>query len=344
MSGPSAGARRGREPEAGRCTLDSTLVTSDETGSHPERDGTAAPAADDRAAGPLAADAEPAPAKRKHLPVWQESIILLAVALGLAILIKALFVQAFYIPSESMEPGLVKNDRILVQKVSYWFGRTPQRGDVVVFQDPDQWLGPADAQAPTGLASVLSKIGLYPTGGHLVKRVVGVEGDVIECCDDQGRILVNGEPVDESDYLASDPGACNAPIDSSMTARGTAFARPCAWRIGPIPSGKLFVLGDNRGNSADSRAHMCGPEEDPCTKSPWVATDLVVGKVFSLIWPRDRWRWITRPEVFSDVPDSPPAELLDEVEKGEAPRPAAGAGDGDRDEAQAAGRAGLPGS
>ncbi len=83
---------------------------------------------------------EDASRKKRHLPVWQETLLLLAVAVVLAVVIKALFVQAFYIPSESMEPGLVKNDRILVQKVSYWFGGTPERGDVVVFKDPDNWL------------------------------------------------------------------------------------------------------------------------------------------------------------------------------------------------------------
>ena len=133
--------------------------------------------------------------------MWQESILLLGIALVLAIVIKTFFVQAFYIPSESMEPGLIRNDRILVQKVSYWFGGDPSRGDVVVFEDPGGWLT-GEEPKPTGLASLLSKVGLYPTGGHLVKRVIGTEGDVIECCDDEGRILVNGEPIDESKYIA----------------------------------------------------------------------------------------------------------------------------------------------
>lgn len=252
---------------------------------------------------------------RKHLPVWQESLLLLAVALGLAVFIKAFFVQAFYIPSESMEPGLVKNDRILVQKVSYWFGGAPQRGDVVVFEDPGQWLGPTDTQAPQGLTNLLSKIGLYPTGGHLVKRVVGTEGDVVVCCDEQGRIAVNGKAVDESAYLGPDPGSCNAQLDDWVTQRRSALARPCSWTIGPIPEGKLLVLGDNRGHSADSRAHLCSPEEDPCTQSPWVDADLVVGKVFTLIWPRDRWRWVSRPEVFEDIPASPPADVLERAEE-----------------------------
>ncbi|WP_435771167.1 signal peptidase I [Nocardioides sp. SYSU DS0651] len=263
---------------------------------------------------------------RKHLPVWQETILLLAVALGLAVLIKAVFVQAFYIPSESMEPGLVKNDRILVQKVSYWFGKQPQRGDVVVFEDPGQWLTPTDTAGPTGFANLLSKVGLYPTGGHLVKRVIGTEGDVVVCCDKEGRLEVNGEAVEEAGYLGPDPGACNAPVDDWITERGTALARPCSWTVGPIPPGKLFVLGDNRGHSADSRAHLCGPEEDPCTESPWVATDLVVGKVFTLIWPRDRWRWISRPEAFADVPSDPPADLVERAERLAQRAPAAAGG------------------
>ncbi len=239
--------------------------------------------------------------ERKHLPVWQESILLLGVAIGLAIVIKTIFVQAFYIPSPSMEPGLVKNDRILVQKVSYWFGGDPERGDVVVFEDPGEWLDAASVKEPEGLAKVLATIGLYPEGGHLVKRVIGTEGDVIECCDDDGRILVNGEPIDESDYLATkNPGKCAA--EQTVSGEG------CDWSIGPIPEGKLFVMGDNRGNSADSRAHVCRPKADPCTESPWVDTDLVVGKVFSLVWPRDRWQWISRPDAFDDVPDSPPGD------------------------------------
>jgi signal peptidase I len=240
---------------------------------------------------------EPARKERKHLPVWQESILLLGVALVLAVVIKTFFVQAFYIPSESMQPGLVENDRILVQKVSYWFGGDPSRGDVVVFEDPGGWLG-AEGPGPTGIAKVLSKVGLYPTGGHLVKRVVGVEGDIVECCDDQGRILVNGEPIDEGDYIAKRHGKCAGAY--------TGFG--CDWSIGPIPEGKLFVLGDNRAASADSRAHMCQPDAEDCVKSPWVDTDMVVGKVFALVWPQDRWTWVSNPGAFDDVPDAAPAE------------------------------------
>ena len=135
---------------------------------------------------------------KHHLPLWQETILLLTVALLLAIGIKALLLQAFYIPSESMEPGLIRNDRILVQKVSYWFGGEPERGDVVVFQDPGGWLTQAEAAGPDNpVAQGMAAVGLYPEGGHLVKRVIGVAGDTITCCDDQGRISVNGTPLDE---------------------------------------------------------------------------------------------------------------------------------------------------
>jgi signal peptidase I len=236
---------------------------------------------------------EDAPRKKRHLPIWQETLLLLAVALALALVIKALFVQAFYIPSESMEPGLVENDRILVQKVSNWFGGTPQRGDVVVFKDPDNWLG-ADNPGPTGpVTEVMAAIGLYPEGGHLVKRVIGVAGDTITCCDDEGRIAVNGKPLDENGYVADAPGlSCNGPMTGN-----------CDWSAGPVPEGHVFVMGDNRGSSADSTAHMCVEGETDCTKNPYVDVDLVVGKVFVLVWPTDRFGWVGRPDSFDDVPE-----------------------------------------
>ena len=146
--------------------------------------------------------------KKKDSPgrALRETLLLLTFAILLALVVKTFFVQSFYIPSESMEPGLVVNDRILVQKPSYWNGE-PQRGDVIVFDDPGDWLnGLQNPQPQNLLARALSKIGLYPTGGHLVKRVIGVEGDVIVCCDEEGRLSVNGEPIDESDYLRREGG------------------------------------------------------------------------------------------------------------------------------------------
>ncbi len=234
---------------------------------------------------------------RRQLPLWQETILLLVIAVGLAVLIKALLLQAFYIPSESMEPGLVRNDRILVQKVSYWFGGTPQRGDVVVFKDPGDWLPAEDAAGPTNpVAKVMEKVGLYPSGGHLVKRVIGVAGDVVSCCDDRGRIQVNGVSIDERGYAA--PGVSGS-VESCY---GPMISQDCHWEAPPVPEGHIFVMGDNRGHSADSSWHIC--QGTDCTHGDeFVSTDLVVGKVFVLLWPRDHFRWIGRPDSFDGVPD-----------------------------------------
>lgn len=235
--------------------------------------------------------------RKKQLPLWQETILLLGVALVLAILLKAFIVQAFYIPSESMEPGLVQDDRILVEKPSYWSGG-PERGDVVVFKDPGGWLSAVDSAGPSNpLAKVMVRIGLYPEGGHLVKRVIGVAGDTVTCCDKQGRVAVNGQALDETAYVKKTPGtSCDGPMVNDCTRR---------WRAGPIPDGRMFVMGDNRARSADSSVHLCdGEVETDCTgEGAFVSTDLVVGKVAVLLWPRQRFTWVSRPETFTDVPD-----------------------------------------
>ncbi|WP_185994975.1 signal peptidase I [Nocardioides campestrisoli] len=236
------------------------------------------------------------PKTRKPLPLWQETGLLLVVALVLAVAVKTFFVQAFYIPSESMEPGLVNQDRILVQKVSYWGGGEPERGDVVVFKDPGGWLeGAAAEESDNPLVKLMTKVGLYPSGGHLVKRVIGVEGDVIECCDEEGRLLVNGQPMDEDAYVKDDAGTpCNGPMTGT-----------CDWKAGPVPEGHVFVMGDNRGRSADSTRKMCTPDETDCVPGrEFVPADLVVGKVFVVLWPWDHFRWVTRPDVFDDVADA----------------------------------------
>jgi signal peptidase I len=232
--------------------------------------------------------------RRKHLPIWQETILLLGIALVLAIVIKTLFLQAFYIPSESMEPGLIKNDRILVQKVSYWAGG-PQRGDVVVFQDPGDWLSPAESAGPTNpVTSLMARIGLYPSGGHLVKRVIGVAGDTIKCCDSRGRIKVNGVALDEKAYAKLDGAECYGPMTST-----------CHWTAGPVPKNHVFVMGDNRRNSADSTVHMCQPDETDCVPGDeFVSDDLVVGRVFVLLWPSSRFSVLHRPATFANVPDA----------------------------------------
>lgn len=236
-------------------------------------------------------------AERRHLSLWQETLLLIVVAVVLAVALKAFFVQAFYIPSESMEPGLIRNDRILVQKVSYWGDGSPRRGDVVVFRDPGGWLGASELiEGSNPLTAVLEKIGLYPSGGHLVKRVVGVAGDTIVCCDDQGRISVNGTPIDEQDYTL--PGKVNQ-HDCAGPMTGT-----CNWTAGPIPAGHVFVMGDNRARSADSSYHLCREGVTDCVPGhEYVSEDLIVGKVWALVWPLSRFSGDDGTDAFDKVPD-----------------------------------------
>ena len=227
---------------------------------------------------PVTTSEAPDRPERKHLPLWQESALLLAVALVLAIAIKALFMQAFYIPSGSMNDTLVLNDRILVQKVSYWGAGEPQRGDIVVFEDPGGWLdAPAGAGATNPVTRALENFGLYPTGGHLVKRVIGVGGDRVRCCDRQGRIEVNGVPLNEQEYLA--PGQQPSMIDFDIK----------------VEPGYLWVEGDNRSNSADSRVHLGDPGGGQ------VPVGNVVGKVFSVVWPLGHAKLLQRPATFDSV-------------------------------------------
>jgi signal peptidase I len=213
--------------------------------------------------------------KKKSLPVWQETLLLLGTALILALIIKTFFVQAFYIPSGSMRETLEVNDRILVQKVSYWFGDV-QRGDIVVFDDRANWLGREGAEAGGNvLTRGLAKIGLYPTGGHLVKRVIGVGGDTVECRD--GDVLVNGTALDEDSYVTLPRQACAG-----------------SWHV-EVPEDRLWVMGDNRNQSADSRVHIGDPGGGA------IPVDDVVGKVFVVVWPIGRWDVIGRPDIFDSL-------------------------------------------
>lgn len=222
----------------------------------------------------------------------RETVILIVVALALAVGIKTFFVQAFYIPSGSMEPGLVVNDRILVEKPSYWFSE-PQRGDIVVFNDPGDWLGDSSEEADNGVvANLLSKVGLYPSGGHLVKRVIGVAGDTIVCCDAKGRLSVNGTALNEDSFI--DPQAdCDGPMADCAS----------GWKA-VVPKDKLFVMGDNRDESADSSFHLCQPDDEGCDPGQaYVDKSLVVGRVISLVWPLNRFKIEHRPDIFANVAD-----------------------------------------
>ncbi len=202
-------------------------------------------------------------------------LVLFATALVLAVLVKTFLVQAFFIPSGSMEPTLDVNDRILVQKVSYEFGDV-HRGDVVVFNDPGGWLNRSEqAQPHNAVQRMLELVGLFPTGGHLVKRVIGVGGDHVRCCDQQGDIVVNGVALHE-DYLPKSV----SPSQSRFNVT--------------VPSDELWVMGDNRSFSSDSRAHQGSPG------GGFVPVTDVVGKVWAIVWPGSRWTILDRPSVFDN--------------------------------------------
>lgn len=240
------------------------------------------------------------PKKEQHrsIPLWLETVVLLLIALVLAIVIKQFFVQAFYIPSGSMEPGLVPNDRILVEKWSYWMG-SPQRGDIVVFSDPGGWLADENAQQTSNfVTSTLGEIGLYPVGGHLVKRVIGTAGDRVSCDPkkDGGQITVNGVAINEASYLPTAKDAQTV-SNGSTSALYMPSTQACQSPFSVIvPAGDLWVMGDNRGDSSDSRFHMSQPG---CGAVP---VKDVVGKVFAVVWPLDHMKLVHRPSAFDKVP------------------------------------------
>jgi signal peptidase I len=214
--------------------------------------------------------------KRRQLPVWQESILLVVIAMVMAVVVKTFFVQAFYIPSGSMEPTMLINDKILVQKVSYWAGDV-DRGDIVVFDDPGGWLDEDDSKAPRNVVQkALEKVGLFPSGGHLIKRVIGVGGDHIVCCTD-GKLTVNGTTLDEPYTL-----------DKTSTADPTFDVK--------VPDGRLWVMGDNRGNSEASPQHIGEPG------GGFIKESSVVGRAWLRLWPLGRAGFVDGTSAFDDVP------------------------------------------
>jgi signal peptidase I len=205
-----------------------------------------------------------------------ETVVVVVIALAVAALVRAFVVQAFYIPSGSMENTLVPDDRIAVSKLGPLFGSI-ERGDVVVFRDPGGWLDSPTAST-NPVRRFLEFVGVAPssTEGDLVKRVIGVGGDHVVCCDKQGRITVNGVPLEE-DYLY--PGDVPSLEEFDVT----------------VPIGSLWVMGDHRSASDDSRA------QPKATR--FVPEDDVIGRAVAVFWPIRRWELLRRPATFADVSD-----------------------------------------
>ncbi|MDT0452557.1 signal peptidase I [Streptomyces hesseae] len=228
--------------------------------------------------------------RRRQRSVLKEVPILIGVAVLIALVLKTFLVQAFVIPSGSMEETIRIGDRVLVDKLTPWFGTRPQRGDVVVFKDPGGWLGDEwkSRNDPVGIKQAkqaLTFIGLLPSADEqdLIKRVVGVGGDRVKCCDKDGKITVNGTPLDEP-YVH--PG--NPPSQMTFDVK--------------VPKGRLFVMGDHRSDSADSRYHLDQPGQGT------VAEDGVVGRAVLIAWPLDHWRRLTEPGTYASVRDAPRAD------------------------------------
>jgi signal peptidase I len=237
---------------------------------------------------PDADHVDAAPASRST-PLWQEFPVLLVIALVLALLIKTFLVQAFYIPSASMENTLQGGnptcncgsspghpyDRVLVNKLAYDFS-PPHRGDVVVFKGPPSWPDESQFSTPSNpIARVIHDIGavvgLAPSSdSDFVKRVIGVGGDTISCHNDV--LAVNGHPLSEP-YLYPGSHPCSADGFDGKSVH--------------VPNGQLFVMGDHRDNSEDSRVNGVVPVSD------------VIGRAFVVIWPLSQWKTLPVPATFS---------------------------------------------
>lgn len=211
--------------------------------------------------------------KRKFL----EIPLLIILAIGISFLVKTFLVQAFYIPSGSMENTLHVGDRVSVNRLGTITGNGIQRGDVVVFHDSAGWLGsdgtPKSSGAIRVFKTLLTDIGVLPDSSKkfLIKRAIGMPGDHVVCCTTKGNITVNGHELDESSYIYSG----NRPSEVAFDV--------------VVPSGRVWVMGDHRGDSADSRFHRADQNNG------FVPLNQVVGRAFFLLWPLSRASVLKRP-------------------------------------------------
>ncbi len=201
---------------------------------------------------------------KKRPSLGRELLTVVGTALVLSILVRTFLIQAFYVPSASMEDTLQENDRIIVSKISTRFTGI-DRSNVIVFHDPGGWLGegfPNPYDTPVG--RVLQAVGIVPSnsGNDLVKRVIGVANDQVECCDASGRVTVNGVAIADS-YIKD--GITSDQVTFSVL----------------VPEGNVFVMGDNRGNSEDSRFHLD-------KNNGMVPVEEIIGRVAMRIWPISR--------------------------------------------------------
>jgi signal peptidase I len=262
QAGPAASPDDAKGPAAGEAPAGSAGAAAGAAGS----------------AGSGTAGRKPAVRRSRGARFLRELVILIVIALVIAVVIKTYAIQAFFIPSGSMENTLEINDRVLVNKIVY-DTRSIHRGDIVVFNGDGSWDPgeplPANSNfAEKFVSGFASMFGFGHPGDILIKRVIGLPGDMVACCDAEGRVTVNGVPLNEQSYLY--PGA--APSEDRFNI--------------VVPAGRLWVMGDNRSISDDSRDH----EGDPGGGT--VPENAVIGRAFVIIWPVDRWRFLPIPATF----------------------------------------------
>jgi signal peptidase I len=213
---------------------------------------------------------------------WWDIPVTIAVAIGIVLLITTFLAKPFSIPSGSMEDTLRVGDRVLVNRAVYHL-RPIERGDIVVFDGSDSFIPAADVPKRNPVVGALTWLGqsvgvVPPDSTDFIKRVIGVGGDRVACCDVQGRVTVNGTPLTEGSYLF--PG--DAPSTQTFDVL--------------VPQGMLWVMGDHRSNSADSRAHMGDPG------GGFVPESMVVGRAMSVLWPFSSFQSLPIPGTFAGVP------------------------------------------
>ncbi|MGI5952305.1 MAG: signal peptidase I [Brooklawnia sp.] len=249
----------------------------------------------------LTGQAEPS-GPRQLLTFIGEATLAVVVALVITALLRVFVFQIFQVPSGSMEQTLELRDRIVAVRLADF-----ERGDIVVFEDPPaEWMG--EQPAPTNpVRRVLEGLYLLPdsTQGYLVKRVIGMPGDHVRCCDADGQITINGVALDETAYLFTDEAG--QPVDPSLTPFDVV-----------VPQGHIFVLGDHRDRSGDSRLHLCEEPVDGAAAgmNGFAPISGVVGPVTHTILPFDRFRNFDTPASFEAIPepsdDAPAAPILGE--------------------------------